>query len=195
MTGDVSHGVVCSTSAVINAMEHVQIDLGDGPCIDSFDRDRPVIEPDLRAIAAPRWVAFASRAIEAGYCAVFAFPLRVGAVRLGAVTLYREQPGALTVEQHADALVLADIAAQTVLMMQAGAPPGRLAVELENGGDFQHVVHQASGMVAVQLGVTVGTALIRLRAHAFAEDRSLVDVASAVVQRTLRFEDRGDEHE
>lgn len=66
-------------------------------------------------------------------------------------------------------------------------PPGALAAELENGGNFRHVVHQASGMVAVQLGVAVGEALIRLRASAFANDRLLDEVADEVVGRQLRF--------
>ena len=76
---------------------------------------------------------------------------------------------------------MADVAAQAVLVLQADAPPGELAAELEAGADFQYVVHQASGMVAVQLGVTVGQALVRLRAYAFGNDRPLAEVARDVV--------------
>ena len=96
---------------------------------------------------------------------------------------------------HADALVLADVAAQSVLMLQAGAPPGGLAVELGVGADVRYVVHQASGMVAAQLGVSVGQALLRLRAHAFGHDRALTEVAHDVVARTLRFDPRDGNHE
>ncbi len=66
--------------------------------------------------------------------------------------------------------------------------PGQLAAELEAGADFQYVVHQASGMVAAQLDVSVGQALIRLRAYAFGNDRPLADVAEDVVARRLRFD-------
>ena len=120
--------------------------------------------------------------------AVFGFPLHVGAVRLGALNLYCDRAGSLDTEQHADALVMADVAAQTVLLLQANAPPGLVAAELEVGADFQLVVHQAAGMVSVQLGVTVGQALVRLRAYAFGNDRALADVARDVVARTLRFD-------
>jgi hypothetical protein len=106
--------------------------------------------------------------------------------------LYRDRPGALTSEQHADALVMADVAAQAVLTMQADAPPGLVATALEAGADFQYVVHQASGMVAAQLEISVGQALIRLKAHAFGHDRPLNDVARDVVARTLRFDDHAD---
>ena len=72
--------------------------------------------------------------------------------------------------------------------MQANAPPGKLAEELEAGGDFQYVVHQAAGMVSAQLEISVGQALARLRAYAFGNDRQLREVAEAVVGRTLRFD-------
>jgi len=112
----------------------------------------------------------------------------VGAVRLGALNLYRDQPGPLTDDEHADALVMADLVAQAILVSQAKAPPGKLAAELEAGGDFQYVVHQAAGMVSVQLGVSVAQAVIRLRAYAFGNDRLLADVAKDVVARTVRFD-------
>jgi len=152
-----------------------------------------VLEPDLAEPATPRWLAFAGPALDAGVRAIFGFPMRVGAVRLGALNLYSNRPGPLSDEQHADALAVADIAAQAVVAMQANAEPGRLALELESGGDFQYVVHQASGMVAAQLDVSVGQALIRLRAYAFGNDRSLTAVAEDVVGRRLRFDHRSGE--
>ncbi|WP_210414539.1 ANTAR domain-containing protein [Microlunatus elymi] len=50
-------------------------------------------------------------------------------------------------------------------------------------------IHQASGMLMVQLGISIEAALARLRAYAFAEGRSLADVAHAVVERTLDLRD------
>ena len=83
---------------------------------------------------------------------------------------------------------MADVAAQAVLVLQAKAPPGKLATELERGADLQYVVHQASGMVAAQLGISVGQALIRLGAYAFGSERSVTEVAQDVVARALRFD-------
>jgi len=172
-------------SAVI---ERLQYDLGEGPCVDAYRLGQPVLEPDLADPAVPRWLAFTTPAVAAGARAVFGFPLHVGAARLGALNLYCDRAGSLRADQHADALVMADVAAQTVLLLQANAPPGLVAAELEAGADFQLVVHQAAGMVSVQLGVTVGQALVRLRAHAFGNDRPLADVARDVVARKLRFD-------
>jgi GAF domain/ANTAR domain len=195
MSGDVPRGSLCSTDTVSALIEQLQYELGEGPCVDAYQHDRPVLEPDLVAPNTARWLAFTGPAIDAGVRAVFGFPLRVGAVRLGALNLYSTAPGALTDDQHADALAMASIAARTVLMFQAGAPPGALAAELEAGANFQYIVHQASGMVAVQLGVTVGQALVRLRAYAFGNGRPLTDVARDVVARALRFSTDSDEQD
>lgn len=188
MSGDMLRGSPCTTDEVSAVIERLQFDLGEGPCVDAHQRGRPVLEADLAEPATPRWLAFALPAVEAGARAVFAFPLRVGAIRLGSIDLYCDQPRSLTDTEHADALAMADITAEALLAMQVGAPPGMLAAELEAGSAFQAVVHQASGMVSAQLGVDVGQALVRLRAYAFGNDQPLADVARDVVTRRLRFD-------
>lgn len=195
MSGEVPRGSVCTSDAVSGVIEQLQYELGEGPCVDAYEQDRPVAEPDLAHPRRLRWPAFTGPALDAGARAVFGFPLQVGAVRLGALNLYSDHPGSLIGEQHADAVVMADIAAQAILVLQAGAPPGELAGALETSADFRYVVHQASGMVAAQLDVSVGHALVRLRAHAFGNDRSLDDVARAVVARALRFDARSGEED
>jgi hypothetical protein len=188
MSGDVAGGSVCTTNEVSALIEELQYTLGEGPCVDAYNSDRPVLEPDLADPSTLRWLAFTPPAVEAGARAVFGFPLQVGAIRLGALNLYRDRPGPLSSDQYADALVLAGVAAQAVLVMQAQAPPGALAAELEVGANFLFVVHQASGMVAVQLGISVREALVRLRAYAFGNERLLAEVAEEVVGRRLRFD-------
>lgn len=120
---------------------------------------------------------------------MFGFPLRQGHVRLGVPNLYRDQPGPMSDEQDADAVVLANLVTETVLFLQAEAPPGQLAIELQQGVDLQLAVHQASGMVSAQLGITVDQALARLRAHAFGNERPLHDIAQDVIARTLVFDE------
>jgi hypothetical protein len=189
MSGDMPRGSVCTTDAVSARIEALQFMLGEGPCVDAYHQDRPVLEPDLASPSNPRWVAFTGLALEAGARAVFGFPLQVGAVRLGALNLYSATPGPLDDDQHADALVMADVAAQALLVLQSRAPNGDLAVDLLADADFGWVVHQASGMVAAQLDVSVGQALVRLRAHAFAHGQDLTAVAEDVVHRRLRFDE------
>ncbi len=187
MSGDVPRGSLCTTNAVSNLIEELQFTLGEGPCVDAHHQSRVVLEPDLAHPASSRWLAFTPPAVEAGVRAIFAFPLQVGMVRLGALDLYRDGTGSLSDDQHADSLVMADLIANWVLNVQANAPPGAVAEELDNGADFHFVVHNAAGAVSAQLGVSITEALIRLRAHAFSNNRPLRDVAEDVVARRLRF--------
>ena len=188
MSGDTSRGSLCSSNAVSELLEDLQFTLGEGPCIDAFNQAQPVLEPDLADPATPRWLAFSPPAIKAGVAAVFGFPIQIGVARLGSLNLYRDRPGELSDDQLADALVMADVAARTVIAMQAEAPPGAVADEIESGADFRFVVHQASGMVSGQLGVSVTEALVRMRAYAFRHNRLLDDVANDVVSRSLRLQ-------
>jgi hypothetical protein len=159
--------------------------LGEGPCVDAYNRGEPTVEPDLVNPAAVRWPAFSAGALRTEAKAAFGFPLQIGTARVGALNLYASRPGALTADQYRDALVLADVATHALL---SATTSDELARELLDIGLHQLEVHQATGMISVQLSVTVADALARLRAHAYAEDRSISAVASDVVARRLRFE-------
>jgi len=187
MSGDIPRGSLSASDEVSRLIEELQYTLGEGPCVDAYRQDRVVAEPDLADPVTRRWPAFTSAALRAGVRAVFGFPLQVGTVRLGALNLYRDRPGPLTGDQHADALVLAGVAARWVLETQAGAAPGSVAGDLEAGADFHFAVHNAAGMVSVQEGITVTEALIRLRAFAYSSDRLLDDVAKDMIARRLRL--------
>ena len=115
MSGDIPRGSLCTTDEVSQLIEELQYTLGEGPCVDAYQQDQVVAEPDLADPVTRRWPAFTPPALQAGVRAVFGFPLRAGTVHLGALNLYRDAPGPLTGDQHADALVVADVAARWVL--------------------------------------------------------------------------------
>lgn len=188
MSGDVPQGSVCTTDAVSALLEDLQYTLGEGPCVDAYHKDRVVLEPDLVDPTTRRWAAFTPPALGAGVRAVFGFPLGIGTVRLGALNLYRDRPGPLGVEQHADALSMAEVTARWVLDWQSDAPAGILARELERDADFHYIVHNAAGIVSVQLQVSLTEALVRLRAHAFSHALLVDDVARAIAAHTLRLQ-------
>ena len=187
MAGELPTGSLCATNEVSDRIEELQFTLGEGPCVDAHHQGQVVLEPDLAQPGRPRWLAFTHQAVDAGARAVFAFPLQVGAARLGALDLYRDQPGPLTDVQHADALAMADVIANWILDVQAKAQPGSVADELEHSADFHYIVHNAAGAVSAQLGISVTEALIQLRAYAFSNDRPLRDVAEDVMTRRLTF--------
>jgi GAF domain-containing protein len=193
MSGDVPQGSLCTTNSVSSLIEELQYTLGEGPCVDAYQLDEVVLEPNLARPQVPRWLAFSPPAVEAGVRGVFGFPLRVGSARLGALNLYQDKPGELSTGKHADALVMAQVIAHWVLDNQASASPEALERLLESGADFHFVVNNAAGMVSVQAGVSITEALIRLRAAAFSENRLVRDVALDVVNRRRRFSGEGPE--
>jgi GAF domain-containing protein len=168
-------------------VEDLQFTLGEGPCVDAFASGRPVLVPDLAdREQALRWPVFAPSAVAAGARAVFAFPLRIGAIRIGVLDLYRDYPGGIDDDELGDALVFADAAA---LLLLTEDHPDAGDWQGQADDDQRAVVHQATGMVMAQRGGTIAEALARLRAYAFAESRSLHDVSADVVNRRLRFDD------
>jgi hypothetical protein len=135
-----------------------------------------------------RWPGYSPAALDRGVRAVFAFPLQVGAARLGVLDVYREQPGSLSAESLALALTFAEVAVQTLLDGQERAARGQAAEGLEGALEYRFALYQAQGMTMVDLGVSIGEAMARLRAHAYAHDRPLSDVARDVVAGRLRLE-------
>ena len=93
MTGDVARGSLCSSNPVSALIEDLQFTLGEGPCIDAYHEERPVLEPDLADPDHARWMAFSPPAVDAGVRAVFGFPVQIGVIRLGALNLYSDRPG------------------------------------------------------------------------------------------------------
>jgi hypothetical protein len=187
-------GALGVSDLVAAALEEAQFTLGEGPGVAAVRDRRPVHEPDLGAASATSWPAFADRALQLHVQAVFALPLQVGAALLGSLTLHRRDPGLLSDEQYADALAIAELVSYVILAMQAHAPPGRLADELEwyEGKGLRARVHQASGVISAQLDIGVADALVRLRAYAYAQERSVDEVAVEVMAGTLRFDDGAD---
>ena len=181
--------IVCATDAVSERIEELQITLGEGPCIDAIGTGTPVLVADLHdseGIAPWRWPAFMAAAADAGVRACFALPLQIGAIRVGSLDMYRSRPGALTDDDLSASLLGAEAAAVALLWFDA-SPDGPVVDATDTGAGYHAEVHQASGMIMVQLGVTIEQAFLLLRARAFSTGRPLHDVAVDVVERRLRF--------
>jgi hypothetical protein len=187
--GGTHHGTLGASDARVGAVEELQFMFGEGPCVDAYRTNRLVSESRL-ASALSRWPGFAPAAVEAGMEAVFSLPVRIGAARFGALDLYQDVPGGLPESDLADAAVVADAAAVLVVAAQADAPPGSLPDAFADLADNRYAVHQATGMVSVQLGVSVEDALVALRARAYQAGMSVGALADEIVARRVRLDDR-----
>jgi hypothetical protein len=187
--------MLASTDGAAQIMEELQFTLGEGPCVDASTSGRPVLQPDLAVTAAQRWPGFTAGALAAGVRAIFAFPLQVGGIRVGVLDLYRDIAGDLDDRELAEALAFADAATSILLQLQSGTDgitgePGLVAM-IEDRAE----VHQATGMVSVQAELGLAASLVLLRAHSYAAERPILDVAREVIGRTLRFDLEDDHHE
>jgi ANTAR domain len=182
------------TDKASELLAELEVTLGEGPGPDAAASGGPVLASDLdEKEAASRWPAFAPAARQAGAAAIFSFPLQLGAIRTGVMSLYRVRSGPLSAFQLGDALIFADTA--TMLLLDAHDRSARAGWSAEAGPGGQPAdltrhraeIDQATGMLTEQLGVGIAEAFIRLRAYAYAQDRRLSDLARDIVARRLRL--------
>jgi hypothetical protein len=178
------------TNPVSEQVAELQVTLGEGPSTEALGEDHPVLVPALGSDSSMlRWPVFAPAAFAAGVLAAFAFPLVMGAISVGALEIHRGWEGELSAAELAEVLLFADAVLPRVLDHLSG--PGTVdGLDLPSSG-FEYrwaEVHQATGMVSVQLNSDLTVAFLRLRAHAYLTGCRLSQVASDVVERRLRFE-------
>lgn len=172
--------VLWSSSVLARSFDDLQFTLGCGPALDAARSGLPVLEADLGEVLAQRWGTLPAEAELLPVRAVFCFPLGIGAIRLGALTAVRAVPGALSDQRTQDALGLA--VALTSHYLEHWEPPQTL---------YRAVVHQAVGMLSVQLALPLADALLRLRAYAYQSGRPVNDVSRDIVTRHLRLDSDG----
>lgn len=188
-----SRGTFGASDAAARLLDSLQFTAGEGPCLEAAGTMVPVLVSDLHAQDEPRWPAFKDAAERAGVRAVFAVPIRVGKIGLGALDLFRSVPGPMSSTQLHDALIVADGAAQILLDLvdesSTTAERGDPLAQWAQVASLSRVeVYQATGMIMAQLNLSPAAALVRLRAYAFANELTASEVAQLITSRHLRME-------
>lgn len=176
--------VVHASDDLAARLEEVHFDLGEGPLFECVATARPVLVPDVAD--ADQWPMFLAHSHDMGADAVFVFPLTLGAVCVGGVLCYRVSPGALDTDDVEVGCALSRAIAgpafrRAIVLASDEAPDGDAPIEM------RREVHQATGMMLLQLETTATDAFARMRAHAFSTGVSLGQVARDVVARRLDF--------
>ncbi len=195
LTGSPSRETLWASDPTAELLEDLQFTLNEGACMQAASTGSPVLVPNLNdSTEAQHWPVFAAAVAEqTDALALFALPLQWGTINLGVLDLYRRTAGGLSRDQWHDAISAADVAALMMLGVRTEPGDGDAHGDgdgwLDPASSARAEVHQATGMVLVQLDVTAEVALARMRAYAFVEQRLLIDVARHVVSRKLRFSD------
>ncbi len=180
--------------ALTGDMEQLQFTLGEGPCLDAVSMSTPVLAADLNGPDGARWPAFAGAATRLGVRAVFALPIAVAGFPVGVLTLCRQDPGRLTGAASTGAFLAAELAVLPLLDVMGTDLHGAVndvdsPAWDELGSMLRSEVYQATGVLIAQLGVPPAEAMIRLRAHAFATDTTVSDVAYQILDHQLYLGD------
>lgn len=178
---------VSASDAIAARFDEIQLDLGEGPIWQAAQDRAPVLEPRLAARRTTDWPAASIALQEAGASAVFAFPMRVANMTVGAVGLYGMRPLDLAAQDVGRATTLAGFAASAVLHAALRRAESEHPGDWIASGYARREVHQAVGMIAAQTGGGTEEAMLLLRAAAFGSGRSVRAVATDVLERTIDF--------
>ena len=187
--GFVASEPICVTDPLSRRLEELQLTLGEGPTLEVLASARTILIEDLDTpVYLARWPLFAPHAVDLGARAILVLPLRIGAIRGGALALYVDRPGRLSTKHLCEAWVFAELALELLFDERHGKAMKDGDPLISGYFQTRPEVHQATGMISVQLGISVDEAFIRLRARAFAENQPLSELATDVVARRIRFD-------
>ncbi|MFD1947246.1 GAF and ANTAR domain-containing protein [Nocardioides aestuarii] len=186
-----TRGTFGSSGAASRRLDEYQFTFGEGPCLDAVALGEVVHAADLDDPGEHRWPVFREAAIEDGVRGVFALPIMVTSVCVGALDLFRAAPGPLRGLHLAGARVAAELASSPLTTLITDLPrelPGEVS-DPETWPDMDRIeVYQATGMLIAQLDVDADEALLRLRAHAVSTGQTASQVAWGILEGRLRLE-------
>lgn len=176
---------VAASSEDARAMELLQVQAEEGPCIEAFHTAGQVRVPNLAQMS-DRWPTFAAAAARAGvFAAVHAIPLRLRGQTIGALNLFHRQPGALSEADLALAQALADVATIGILSERAISRGAIVNDQLQKALNSRVVIEQAKGIISERCGVGMDVAFGRLRGYARDTNQRVSDLARRVVDGDL----------
>jgi hypothetical protein len=189
----VSSGTLGSSDAAAREYDELQFTIGEGPCLDSVSTRAPVLVADLAKHSQVRWPLYRPAMLDYKIRGIFAIPVVLAGEYVGALDFFRAQPGELGDDELAGGVVAAELAGVPLLDLldvdlQAAANDPTSSAWAELNLLSRTEVSQATGVLVAQLEIEPAEALARLRAHAYATNRSATDVARDILDQRLRLE-------
>ena len=179
---------LCSSGVIAARIDELQFELGEGPQTSVARSGQIVMVPDVASGGHDDWPMLGAALGELPVGAIFCVPIQMGAVTVGVATLYSDRPLTLDHEQQSTALAIASAIAGGAVQQAMVSATADTAVESAAAPALRREVHQATGIVLVQLNTTATVAYARLQAYAFAHGKSVQMVARDVVTGAVSFE-------
>jgi transcriptional regulator with GAF, ATPase, and Fis domain len=174
---------VAASSELVRPLEQFLLQSEESPSEECFRSGRTVGCPDLRA-EERRWPRFSVAALELGFAAVDAVPMRLRNDVIGSLNLFRTSPGALPEGSAALAQSFANVATISLLQVRAIRQNEMLAEQLQAALTSRVVIEQAKGVLTERLQIDVADAFSLMRTYARNTNQLLSDVAQQVNARS-----------
>ena len=170
---------VADSDKRVGDLEELQIEHGEGPCIDAFDDKELIHAADLAA--EDRWPDFSPAAVDRGLRAVLASPIPYNQMAIGVVTVFSSDVHPWSPEGELALVAFTDLAALTIANTMQSEERGELASQLQRALDARVVIEQAKGALVAQEGLSEREAFERLRRQARRQRRRVVEVAADIL--------------
>ncbi|MGZ4661923.1 MAG: ANTAR domain-containing protein [Arthrobacter sp.] len=176
--------VMASTSEESQLVEVLQLEAGEGPCVDCFRTGAVVAIHDI-ASDGSRWPTFQASALSQGFRSLHAVPMRLRSRTIGALNLFRREPGPLGAEDAAIAQAFADVATISLLQERALRESALINEQLQRALSTRILIEQAKGVISHTANVDMNRAFTLLRDYARAHNQTIYDTAENVINRTV----------
>ena len=170
-------------------VDELQFDLGEGPSWQAVATAAVVCDVDIRTGSDPRWPMFREAVSRENVGTIYALPMVIGPLQLGAIDLYCHDSCTMDDGLLEQGESLARLVARDVFR-RALRHAGRDPEQPDSEPLSRRIIHQATGMVLAQLDVSPDDATMIIQSHAYSSGRSMKDLARAIVSGDVRFERR-----
>lgn len=183
--GVIGTETLSATTELARRMDEIQFDLREGPCWDAVSLRTSIFESDVRRHGPERWPSLASALVRHEIGSLFAFPMTIGALSLGTVNMYAHAAVSLSAEQQHRAAMMAEVIGRRILRGALVADPDQNAPATTPFS--RRLIHQATGFVLAQIGVSAEDAMLLIRTHAFTAGMTMMEVSDRILTGRLAF--------
>jgi GAF domain-containing protein len=176
--------LVASTSEKADLVEIMQLNAGQGPCVECFETGKPVAIADIED-SGSKWADFRAEALKQGFHSIYATPLRLRGQTIGTLNLLSTSVGDLNERDALAAQALSDVATIGILQERLVKERGIVADQLQRALDSRVLIEQAKGVLSELASTGVDDAFRVMRAYARGHNMRLHDVAEGIVSRTI----------
>jgi len=175
---------VASSSDSMRTMELFELQIKEGPCLDSFRLNERIIAENPETLKL-RWPRFGYRAVRSGYKSAYAFPMRLREQHVGSLNIFRSKEGPASSEDLLAAQAFADMASITLLHQRFSFEARVLNGQLTNALTSRAILEQAKGILVGRRGLNIDEAFTWMRHHARNNNVKLAVVAQEIIDGRL----------